>query len=78
MKNFFFKKATQYAGAKLDGYKTTIGGVGLILTGLVGVVGNIFPDSGLPVPSFEYIMGQFSLGFVALGLGGKAEKLLKK
>lgn len=78
MKGFFFKKATGYAGKKLDGYKTIIGGVGLILTGIVGVIGNIFPDSGLPAPEFEFIMGQFSLGFVALGLGGKAEKLLTK
>lgn len=78
MKNFFFNKITGYAGKKLDGYKTIIGGVGLILTGVVGIIGHMFPDSGLPAPEFEFIMGQFSLGFVALGLGGKAEKLIKK
>ena len=78
MKDFFFKRVIGYIAGKMDGYKTLIGGIGLILTGVVGIIGNMFPDSGLPVPDAEYIMGQFSLGFVAMGLGGKAEKLLKK
>jgi len=67
-----------WMATKLDGYKTLIGGLGLICTGIAGVIGKMFPDSGLPDQEMEYIMGQFSLGFVALGLGGKAEKIIKK
>ena len=78
MQDFFLKRILAAAAAKLDGYKTIIGGVGLILSGVVGIIGNMFPDTGLPAPSSEVLMSQFSLGFVALGLGGKAEKLLKK
>jgi hypothetical protein len=78
MKDFFLKRMLKYAAEKLDGYKTIIGGVGLILTGVVGVIGNMFPESTLPAPEAEFILSQFSLGFIALGLGGKAEKLLKK
>lgn len=78
MQDFFFKQIIGKLAGKLDGYKTIIGGVGLILSGVVGIIGNMYPDSGLPQPSSEVIMSQFSLGFVALGLGGKVEKLTKK
>jgi len=78
MKNTLLSKLLGWIGKRLDGYKTIIGGVGLILTGCVGVIGHMFPDSGLPAPEVDVIFGQFSVGFVALGLGGKAEKLLKK
>jgi hypothetical protein len=54
-----------------------IGGVGLILVGLVGIAGHMFPDQGLPRMDLESAVGTLSAGFVALGLGGKAEKLKK-
>lgn len=66
-----------YVGSKTDGYKTKIGGIGLILTALVGLLGQIWPDQGLPQMSVEAIFGMASAGMTALGLGGKAEKLKK-
>jgi len=78
MKGFFLTRLLKWVGGSLDGYKTIIGGVGLILTGLTGVLGKMFPDAGLPDAEIDFILTQFSLGFVALGLGGKGEKLLKK
>jgi hypothetical protein len=61
----------------LDGYKTVIGGFGFLLLGVVGAISNLFPDLGLPESNLEMVMTNFSLGFAALGLGGKAEKLIK-
>ena len=78
MKNTLLSKLFGWIGGRLDGYKTIIGGVGLILTGVVGLIGHMFPDAGFPEQDMDFIFTQFSLGFVALGLGGKAEKLLKK
>lgn len=64
-----------FIARKTDGYKTKIGGVGLILTALLGLASLIWPDQGLPQMSIEAVIGTFSLGMTALGLGGKAEKL---
>ncbi len=62
-------------GQKTDGYKTKIGGVGLILTSLVGLLGLLYPDQGLPQMGIEAVIASFSAGMTVLGLGGKAEKL---
>lgn len=75
MKFFFLGKLLTYLGRKTDGYKTKVGGVGLILTGLVGLLGHLYPDQGLPQMELESVFATVSAGFVALGLGGKAEKL---
>ena len=58
----------------LDGYKTTIGGVGLILVGVTGLIGHYWPDTGLPDMDIETSLGYVAGGFTALGLGGKLEK----
>lgn len=75
MKFFFLGKLLAYLGRKTDGYKTKAGGLGLILTGLVGLLGHLYPDQGLPTMELENVVTTVSAGFVALGLGGKAEKL---
>ena len=75
MKFFFLGKLLALLGRKTDGYKTKVGGVGLILTGLVGLLGHLYPDQGLPAMELESAITTVSAGFVALGLGGKAEKL---
>lgn len=77
MKYFFLDKLLRYGAGKLDGYKTIIGGVGLILGGLVGLLGHLFPDQGLPQQDLETAFTTMAAGFVALGLGGKAEKVRK-
>lgn len=76
MKFFFLGKLLAFLGRKTDGYKTKAGGVGLILTGLVGLLGHLYPDQGLPAMELESVFTTVSAGFVALGLGGKAEKVL--
>ena len=62
----------------LDGYKTTIGAVGLILLGVVGLIGHYWPDSGCPAMTPDSAMGSVAGGLVAMGIGGKMEKVIKK
>ncbi|MGE4334546.1 MAG: hypothetical protein AB7E55_01040 [Pigmentiphaga sp.] len=75
MKFFFLDKILKWGGRKLDGHKTTIGGIGMVLTGLAGLLGYIWPDQGLPRMDLETVLTTISAGFIALGLGGKAEKI---
>ncbi len=77
MKYFLFGKLLRYLGRRLDGYKTLIGGSGLILTGVLGLAGHMFPDQDLPKMEIGEALGAVSLGMTALGLGGKAEKIKK-
>lgn len=74
MKNWLIGRILGFAGRKLDGYKTKIGGVGLILVGVTGILGMIFPDQGLPVMDIDSACAAIAAGIAALGLGHKAEK----
>ena len=58
----------------LDGYKTKIGGAGLILLGVTGLIGHYWPDAGVPPMDVEKAMGMVATGLSVLGLGHKAEK----
>lgn len=61
---------------KDSGWRTKAGGVGLILTGLAGLLGLVATGTF----SFESALvaaGTIASGLVAVGLGGKAEKLLE-
>ena len=62
----------------LDGYKTAIGAIGLILLGIVGLIGHYWPDSGCPAMTPDAAMGSIAGGFIAMGLGSKAEKIIAK
>lgn len=89
MRGVIMTKLLQFLGKRLDGRKTFIGGLGLILTGIppiiygiLGILGIMFPDQNLPQVEIEQAWenilmgsGSISLGFGALGLGGKAEKV---
>lgn len=63
-------------GKRLDGYKTQIGAVGLVLYALVLVVGKIWPDAGLPGAEFGWdeVVGIGSAGLMGLGVLHKAYK----
>lgn len=74
MKNWFITKILGFVGKKLDGYKTKIGGVGIILVGVTGIIGQIFPDQGLPAVDLETSIGSIAAGLAALGIGHKVEK----
>ncbi len=74
MKNWLVDKLLGFVGKKLDGYKTKIGGVGLILVGVVGVIAKLFPDQGLPEMDLDAAIASIAAGVAALGLGHKAEK----
>lgn len=89
VKNKIIEFILKLLGNKLDGKKTAIGGVALILTGIgaiiTGVLGltrKMFPDmSDLPDMSIDecwtsLVIGGTTIGagFSALGLGGKQEK----
>jgi hypothetical protein len=60
---------------KLDGYRTTIGAIGSILCGIVGLIGHFYPDSGLTDMDVEVALGFIIFGWGGLwGIGGKLEK----
>lgn len=89
MKNWLFSKLLPYAGKKLDGKKTFFGGAGKVLSGIatmlvgvVGILGNMFPDQGLPNMTYLEASGAISAGIVVasdglqgIGLGHKLEKM---
>lgn len=74
MKNWLIGKILGFIGRKLDGYKTKIGGVSFIVMGVTGLVGEMFPDQGLPRPGIETSLGYITGGFTILGIGHKVEK----
>lgn len=74
MKNWFIGKILGFVGRKLDGYKSKIGGAGLILVGVAGIIAEIFPDQGLPKMGLESSIGSIAAGITALGLAHKAVK----
>lgn len=73
--NWIVTRFLGYLGRRLDGYKTKIGGLGLILSGLVGLINLMFPDT-VPFPpmDLESAVTNIAGGFAVLGIGGKLEK----
>jgi len=61
---------------RLDGFKTIIGGVGLIITGIIILFVYFFPE--FKNEEINKAIELFSAGFTALGLGGKLQKMLEK
>jgi len=74
MGNFMIGKLLRWLGGRFDGYKTYAGGISAIVLGALGLLGYMFPDQGLPEIDIELALGAISLGFMALGNGGKQEK----
>jgi hypothetical protein len=75
MGNLIIGKILRGLGRRLDGYKTTIGGIGMIATGLAGLIGYVFPDQpDLPRMDLDEALGLMAGGFAVLGIGGKLEK----
>lgn len=75
MKIFIIDKFLSWIGTKLDGYKTRLGGLGLILYGVVGLLGKLFPDVGLPQLETTTIIELLFGGTAVVGVAGKADKL---
>lgn len=76
MKDFFLTKILKYIGKKADGYKTYAGatgkalaGLGTLITGIIGVLGIIFPDQGLPKMEIEPALALISAGVFAISSG---------
>jgi len=90
MNNIILKLGLSYLAGKLDGKKTYFGGavmmligIGTIITGIVGIVGNMYADVGAPatdldsaIKSMETGGAMFGAGLAAIGIGHKAEKIL--
>ena len=74
--NFIANAGAGMARNRLNGYKTQIGGVGLILYALVIIIGKIWPDLNLPGAdsSWEAAFGMLSAGLTALGFLHKVFK----
>ena len=78
MKYFITEKVVKFIARKFDGKKTLIGGIGMILLGLIGIVGCVWPDLGMPAMDFENAAGLIVGGFSVLGVGGKLQKAIDK
>ena len=76
MTDWIITKGLRWMGSKFDGYKTKIGGVGLILTGVVSAINLIWPGTvpGIPDMSLDQILTTTAGGFIAIGIGGKLDK----
>lgn len=74
--NWIITKLVRWIGGRFDGYKTRIGGVGLILTGVISAINLIWPGTvpGVQTMDLDGIIAAIGGGFVALGIGGKIEK----
>lgn len=73
--NYLIGKLLGWVGRRLDGYKTLIGGIGLMLVGVAGLIGRMFPDQGLPAMEVGDALEAIAGGVAVIGLGGKAEKI---
>lgn len=82
--NMFLNWLTGMVGKKLDGQKTKIGGVALILAALCQLALSLFPD--LTIPGVEHVDWDTTLGMlrdglaalgVAFGATGVAHKAFK-
>ena len=75
MKNFLLVKFLRFLGAKMDGYKSFVGGAGMILTGVLGLLGHVFPDQeGLPKMDLDVCLGTISGGLYMIGNAHKQDK----
>lgn len=75
MTEFIFLRILKFIGRKLDGYKTIIGGLGFMLTGIMGIIRIMFPDlTQFPDMSIGEAIVAISAGMTAIGLGAKVEK----
>ena len=61
--------------AFLDGYKTKIGGVGFIGTGIT-LMASAFGGPSFDIKLFGEGLVSFLTGLTALGIGGKVQKLI--
>lgn len=93
LKGWIIVKAIQYLGQRIDGYKTIIGSIGMILvglgticTGIAGFIAIMYPDlkQHLPELSYDQAWGTIAAGAAAvsngikgIGLAHKSEKLLE-
>lgn len=75
MKNFLLNRLIGFAGRKLNGVKTYLAGAGFILLAVVGCVGKLFPEQGLPEMDWDTIGANFSGGMALFGVGHKLEKI---
>jgi hypothetical protein len=72
------KRFLGFVASKLDGHKTKIGGMGLIMLGLAGIISHTFPSLDLPLKAdLEIYLTYLASGFTAIGIGGKLEKNTK-
>lgn len=70
----FAKLILGVVAKRLDGYKTYIGGVGLIAIGVAGLIGHYWPNSALPNADPEKSLDMIAMGWMAIGFRHKMEK----
>lgn len=74
MQYIITEKVVKFIAHKFDGKKTIVGGLGMILLGLLGILGDIWPDLGMPAMKFDQAAQMVVGGFAVLGIGGKLQK----
>lgn len=88
MNKIFISMGLSWAAKKMDGKKTYFGGAVLMLLGLgkiiigtAGIIGNMYPDLGAPVMDIDACSnaitegaGMIGAGLAAIGIGHKVAK----
>jgi len=72
--NYLLTRILRFVGGRLDGYKMRICGYGSALTGILGLLGVMFPEQGLPVMTATEAVELVLIGFGVNGAAHKAEK----
>jgi len=65
-------------GQKLDGKKVYLAGAAFMLLGVVGVIGSMFPDQGLPKMEVAESWSYMASGWALIAGRNTAQKLLDK
>ncbi len=78
MKNFILTRILRAIAKPFDGYKTQISGLIPFCTGIIALIGVLFPDIAvqyqLPESNMGLVLASFTTAFGLWGLGGKSEK----
>lgn len=77
MKARILKFGLGLLGQKLDGYKAKSAGVAFMILGLVGYIGIMFPDQGLPEMTVVEASGYFVGGWGLFGGADKGDKIIR-
>lgn len=74
MSDWLMTKGLKWVGRLFNGWKMRAGGAGFLLSGIVGILGILFPDQGLPVMPLDKALEMIFGGVAVIGGAHKMEK----